>query len=123
MVKLLLDANLSPKTREYLGKKFNFNVIDLITENKYGLTDEKIVKLAKKEKRVIITFDLDFGEIYYFSERGKIGIIVLRIQDQTVESVNKVLTKFFQKEAKNIDLEKSLVVIDENKIRILPRAN
>lgn len=123
MVKLLLDANLSPKTREHLTEKFNFNVIDLISENKYSLTDEKVIQLAKKEKRIIITFDLDFGEIYYFSEKGKVGIIVLRIQDQTLESVNKVLDKFFRKEARNIDLEKSLVVIDENKIRIIPGAN
>lgn len=123
MFKLLLDANSSPKTRQHLTKKFNFNVIDLITENKYGLSDEEVIKLAKKEKRVIITFDLDFGEIYYFSEKEKVGIIVLRIKDQTVESVNKFLDKFFQKKAKNIDLEKSLVVIDENKIRIIPKAN
>jgi len=123
VVKFLLDANLSPKTGEHLRKKFNFDIIDLITEGKYGLSDEKVIKFAKKEKRVIITFDLDFGEIYYFSERGKVGIIVLRIMDQTVESVNKVLGKFFQKEAKNIDLEKSLVVIDDNKIRIVPNIN
>ena len=123
MVKFLLDANLSPKTRQHLIEKFNFDIIDLITENKHGLTDEEVIKFAKKEKRVIITFDLDFGEIYYFSERGKVGIIVLRIMDQTVESVNKVLDKFFQKEAKNIDLEKSLVIIDDNKIRIVPNIN
>lgn len=123
MLKLLLDANLSPKTRKYLEKKFDFNVIDLITENKYGMTDEQVIKLAKKEKRIIITFDLDFGEIYYFNERGKVGTIVLRLENQTVESVNKVLDKFFQKEAKNIDLERSLVVIDENKIRITPNIN
>jgi len=123
VLKLLLDANLSPKTRKYLEKKFDFNVIDLITENKYGMTDEQVIKLAKKEKRIIITFDLDFGEIYYFNERGKVGTIVLRLENQTVESINKVLDKFFQKEAKNIDLERSLVVIDENKIRITPNIN
>ena len=123
MVKFLLDANLSPRTRKHLTEKFSFDIIDLIIENKHGLTDEEVIKFAKKEKRVIITFDLDFGEIYYFSERGKVGIIVLRIMDQTVESVNKVLDKFFQKEAKNIDLEKSLVIIDDNKIRIVPNIN
>ncbi|MBI2594390.1 DUF5615 family PIN-like protein [Candidatus Curtissbacteria bacterium] len=123
MTKFLLDANLSPKTSQYLREKFNFDIIDLITENKYDLTDEKVIRFAKRQKRVIITFDLDFGEIYYFSERGKVGIIVLRIENQTVESVNKVLNKFFQTETKNIDLEKSLVVIDEKKIRIIPNTN
>ena len=123
MLKLLLDANISPKTRRYLEKKFDFNVIDLITENKYGMTDEQVIKFAKKEGRVIITFDLDFGEIYYFSESGKVGIIVLRLGDQTVESVNRVLDKFFQEEAGSINLGKSLVVIDESKIRIVPNVN
>lgn len=119
MAKFLLDANLSPKTRMYLTDKFNLNIIDLITEDKHDLSDDEVINLAKKEKRVIITFDLDFGEIYYFSEKGKVGIIVLRLKDQTVESVNKVLDKFFQEKVGNIALEKSLVVIDENKIRIV----
>ncbi|MBI2025955.1 MAG: DUF5615 family PIN-like protein, partial [Candidatus Levybacteria bacterium] len=101
--------------------KFNINIIDLITEDKHNLTDAEVVNLAKK--RVIITFDLDFGEIYYFSEKGKVGIIVLRLKDQTVESVNKVLDKFFQEEVEKIAIEKSLVVIDENRIRIVSNTN
>lgn len=117
MIKLLLDANLSPETREYLIKTFLFDVIDLITENKSGLSDGEIILLAKKEKRIIITFDLDFGEIYHFKEKGKIGVIVLRLEDQTVESVNKTLYKFFSSYAKNVNMSKSLVVLKENKMR------
>ena len=118
MIKLLLDANLSPETREYLTETFLFDIIDLITENKSGLSDEEIVLLAKKEKRIIITFDLDFGEIYHFKEKGKMGVIVLRLEDQTVESVNKTLYKFFSSYAKNVNINKSLVVLRENKMRI-----
>lgn len=118
MIKLLLDANLSPQTREYLIETFLFDVIDLITENKSGLSDEEIVSFAKKERRTIITFDLDFGEIYHFKEKGKIGVIVLRLEDQTVESVNKTLYKFFSSYVKNVNLSKSLVVLKEDKMRI-----
>jgi len=117
--KFLLDANLSPETRKYLAEKFKLDTIDLITEKKSSLSDNAVVKLAKLEKRIIITFDLDFGEIYYFSERGEIGVIVLRIKDQTVESVNKTLDKFFQNEASSINLERSLIIIDDNKVRIV----
>ncbi len=60
---------------------------------------------------------VDFGEIYYFSEKEAVGIIILRLKNQTVESFNNTLGKFFQKEANNIDLNNSLVIIDENKIR------
>jgi len=48
------------------------------------------------------------------------GFIVLKIKNQTVASVNKTLSSFFRKEAKDIKLEQSLVIIEENKIRILP---
>lgn len=118
MIKLLLDANLSPETREYLTETFLFDVIDLITENKSGLSDEEIVLLAKKERRIIVTFDLDFGEIYHFKEKGRIGVIVLRLENQTVESVNKTLHKFFRVYTKNVNINKSLVVLKENKMRI-----
>lgn len=117
MIKLLLDANLSPETREYLVKTFGFDVIDLITEKKSALGDEEIVMFAKRQKRVIITFDLDFGEIYHFREEGKLGVIILRLEDQTVESVNKVLHRFFTQEAREINLDQSLVIVEDTRVR------
>lgn len=119
MSKFLLDANLSPETSDYLAKTFDFNVIDLISEHKSSLNDEEVVKLAKKSKRVIITFDLDFGEIYHFKAKGKLGVIVLRLENQTVGSVNRILNQFFKTEAKRIDLDKSPVILEENRVRIV----
>ena len=67
MIKFLLDANLSPTTSKYLIN-LGFNSKS-ITEERLGyLIDSEIVKIAKKEKRMIITFDLDFGEIYHQKE-------------------------------------------------------
>lgn len=118
MIKLLLDANQSPETRKYLIKTFHFDVVDIVTEGKTHLDDEEIVSWAKKESRVIVTFDLDFGEIYHLREKGKLGVIILRLEDQTVESVVRRLHKFFKEETENIDLNTSLVVIEESRIRI-----
>ena len=44
---------------------------------------------------MLITHDLDFGELYHLKERGDFGVIILRLADQTVESVNRVLGQFF----------------------------
>lgn len=118
MSKLLLDANLSPETSEYLVRTFEFDVIDLISEYKATLNDNEVVKLAKENNRVIITFDLDFGEIYHFKEKGGLGVIVLRLNNQTTESVNKTLYKFFKSQAKSINLDNSLVILEEDKVRI-----
>ncbi len=119
MTKFLLDANLSPQTSAYLSDTFHFDVSDLQSRQQGNLPDEDVVLLACAERRVIITFDKDFGEIYYLRERGKVGVIVLRIEDQTVESVNKVLYTFFSEQAKDIDLTTSLVIIEPNTIRVM----
>lgn len=118
MIKFLLDANISPETRFYLADTFGFDVVDLISENKAYLTDEEVVVLAKRERRVIITFDLDFGEIYHFKKKGGVGVIILRLDDQTVASVNRTLSYFFENEGKKINLHKSLVVLESDRIRI-----
>jgi predicted nuclease of predicted toxin-antitoxin system len=118
-VSFLLDANLSPETREYLVATFGFDVIDLQTAGLGGLSDAEVIALAKGQGRIIITFDLDFGEIYHASERGTVGVIILRLADQTIESVNGALTSFFRATA-GYDLERSLIVIEERRFRILP---
>lgn len=119
MIKFLLDANLSPQTSKYLvNLRFNSKSI---TEEKLGfLTDSEIVKIAEKEKRIIITFDLDFGEIYHQKESNGVGIIVLRLENQTPENVNFILDQFLtsnmNKLKQNIN---SLIVIKKGSIRFV----
>jgi predicted nuclease of predicted toxin-antitoxin system len=116
--RFLLDANLSPETAAFLQATFGFDVVDLLTLGLSHLTDREIVEMAKREGRVVITFDLDFGKIYHRWERGQIGAIVLRLEDQTVESVNRVLGRFFANVAGDVLLERSLVVLDATRVRI-----
>lgn len=119
MKKFLLDVNLSPKTAAFLQEIFDFDVIHGSAFLPAGEPDEKLVELALRNKRIIITLDLDFGEIYYLKERGNLGVIVLRIRNQTLGSANKRLKDFFQTQAENIDLDTCLVVIDEYQIRVV----
>lgn len=118
-IRVLLDANLSAKTGQFLEERFGFDVVALITSTQRSLPDHDVVALAKQEQRVIISFDQDFGEIYHFRERGRVGIIVLHLLDQTVESVNRVLERFFIDEGETIDLLHSLVIVEEDRIRVI----
>jgi predicted nuclease of predicted toxin-antitoxin system len=120
VTRFLLDANISPETRTYLAVTFGFDVIDLLTEQQAFLPDEEVVALAKRAQRVLITHDLDFGELYHLKERGDFGVIILRLADQTVESVNRVLGQFFSDPATaEIPLTTSLVVIEEHRVRVV----
>ena len=118
MSRFLLDANLSPDTARYLATSFDLDVTDLASRRLNRLTDNEVAALARREQRVIITLDLDFGELYHRRERGQLGVIILRLRDESIESVNEVLGRFFRTQADEFDLDHSLVVLDEVRVRI-----
>lgn len=94
MAKFLLDANLSHETAKFL-RHLGFDVQSVSEEGLGGILNVQVARLAYTRKRVLITFDLDFGEMYHFGKfRG--GVIILRLRDQTVESVNKILASFLK---------------------------
>ncbi len=114
MLKFLADLNISPKTVSYL----NSLEMNIIRVDKANAEDGEVVKKAKREERIIITFDKDFGEIYYHFERGQISVIVLSFKDQRYENVNRVLTKFLAK-VKKTEMESRLMIVYEDRYRMI----
>jgi len=117
-LKFLVDENISPLTVKFLND-MGLDVVDLIKLNKRGITNGDLVDLAMAKKRIIITQDLDLGEIHFFSSKKKFGAIVIRLKTPTIEDINFVLKNFFEKfDYKETDLTKSLIILDEKKYRI-----
>jgi predicted nuclease of predicted toxin-antitoxin system len=117
--RLLLDANLSPRNSAFLVATFGFDATDLMTRGLAHLEDTEVIELAKREGRIVVTSDLGFGKLYHRYERGRVGVIILRPRVQSAESVNRLLGRFFADPATAaIPLERSLVVIDEARVRV-----
>jgi len=112
--KLLADLNISVKTVSYLHSLG----IDIIRVDKSVSTDEAIVVLAKQQGRVILTFDKDFGEIYYFHKQKSITVIVLSVNDQTAEAINVLLERFFR-DVPFEKVENKLVILYEGRYRLI----
>ena len=66
--KLLADLNISVATVNF----FSSLGYDIKRVSPLLKTDEEVVNLAQKEQRTILTFDKDFGEIYYFAKKKDI---------------------------------------------------
>ncbi len=115
MLKFLLDANLSPKTADFLKSRYNFDVVDLLSLKLGLLSDKEVATFAHKQKRIIITFDLDFGRIYHHDKLSP-GIVILRIEDQTIESVNLILQNFFDSH-NELKLPNNLIIIEDKRVR------
>jgi len=118
MLRFLLDANLSYETADFLNSMGH----DVKTAAHFGLEKEEDIEIAKramKEKRILVTLDQDFGEIFYFSTKKKFWVIVLKLRNQTVESVNGTLdwllkTRILEKK----EFQNTLMIIEEGRVRI-----
>lgn len=117
MPKFLLDANLSRETEAFL-QSLGY---EAKTVAQFGLNyakDAEIVKFAQKHGYIIVTLDIDFGEIYYFFSQPEIGIVILKLKDQTIESVNKAMRILSKAGIFKKRFQKSLIIFDGEKIRI-----
>ena len=118
MLKLLLDANLSPKTAKFL-QSLGYEATT-VAQFQLGLADdETIVKYAAAHGHIIITFDLDFGYLFRFLFPYEVGIVVLRLENQTVEPANAALKRLLDTRLLDDDInQKALIVVDETTIRV-----
>ena len=102
-----------------LIRDLGFDVKDADEAGLRGCNDDEVVGFAEKEDRIIITLDLGYGSIYFFSKKGRVGMIVLRIHPPTVENVNRVLGNFLKKvDLEKENLTKCLIMLDRKKYRI-----
>ncbi len=63
-----------------------------IREEKPGISDGEVLQIAQAEKRLLITFDKDFGALVFSQKLGtsEIGIVLFRIVPRSAEYIVKV---------------------------------
>ena len=95
----LADESFGIKAYRYLSLK-GFNVTS-VTEISPGVSDKQVIKLANKQRRIIITLDKDFGNLVFKQKLYVAGVIFLRLHKETVENKTKAIeylvTYFFDK--------------------------
>lgn len=117
-MRFLVDQPVSPIVAAWLCDHGH----DAIHARDLGLSrakDMELVALAIRDDRIIITADLDFPRLVALSQRDRPAMIVFRagnITDaQMVRLVQRVLEHVEPQE-----LERSIIVIDEHRIRVAP---
>lgn len=114
-IKFLLDENISKSTVDFLVSS-GYDVKSVHDLKLTGADDVEILRKAALSSRIIITHDLDFGNLISYPVHYS-GVIILRLKDQTPKNTNNVLDKFLKKIDKKI-LIKSLAIVSEYKFRI-----
>jgi predicted nuclease of predicted toxin-antitoxin system len=85
-----------------------------------GVNDDKVLAVAASEHRTLVTLDKDFTNILRHPPAAAAGIVVIRLQNQTLPRIRRVASmladRLSQESAKG-----RLWVLDESRLRIWPR--
>jgi predicted nuclease of predicted toxin-antitoxin system len=90
VTRLLADENIPQESIESL-RKYGYDVAAAV-EVAAGSSDIEVLRLAEREDRVLVTFDLDFGELI-FRRRLAVppGVVLLRFVPSHPTTVSELL--------------------------------
>lgn len=114
-MKFLTDENIGLAVIEPL-RNLGFDVQSVL-ETETGISDIKVLFLANKGNRILITSDKDFGELVYVQKLIHKGVILLRLRDESSANKFKILKILIEKHKR--ELEKSFTVVTDTRIRIV----
>jgi len=115
-VRFLADENLEGAIVTWLRSE-GHNVY-WAAEEAPAATDVQLLSLARSEERVLVTNDVDFGELVFRRGLATTGILLLRYEQQTEASRLKSLSR--QWGAISAQLSGRFTVATEWRIRIRP---
>lgn len=115
-MRFLADAGISPKTVEFL-RQLAHEADHVRTLGLQRATDAEIINRARADSSVILTFDLDFGDLLALGVHDRPSVIIFRLADERAASVNKRLSSVI---AERIDelASGSLILVQDTRYRV-----
>lgn len=86
-MRFIVDECTGPAVSKWL-QSLGHNVLSIYDEYR-GATDSKIIEIAWREHRIIITNDKDFGEKIFRERRRHHGVVLLRLNDERSSQKNR----------------------------------
>jgi predicted nuclease of predicted toxin-antitoxin system len=119
-VRFLADAGLSLKTVVFL-QELGHDAVHVRTLGLERAPDAELVERARADSYVILTFDLDFGQLMALGILDKPSVIIFRLEDERSDSVNQRLSVILRERL--TELESGVLILVEDtsyRIRKLP---
>lgn len=83
-----------------------------------GSTDKQVLQQAGRERRTLITFDKDFGELAFRAQPPiSCGIILFRLRAQSPSHVAAIAVEVLRMDIK---WEGHFAVVEDDRVRITP---
>jgi predicted nuclease of predicted toxin-antitoxin system len=115
-MKFLADMGISPKTVTHL-QALGHDVVHLHDQGLDLSSDAEILEKARREDRVLLTHDLDFGELVAASGARLPSVVIFRLRNMRPECVNRYLEEIATQH-KDALAEGAIVSAREGQVRV-----
>lgn len=115
-MKVKLDENISAVAKDLLVE-FGHDADTVADEDMAGASDPQLFKTCQVERRLLITFDIGFGDVRAYPPSEHAGIVLLRLRDQQPQATLDVVRGFLLSQDLT-QLDRSLCVVTNDRIRI-----
>jgi predicted nuclease of predicted toxin-antitoxin system len=115
-MRFLADAGISPRTVEFL-QGLGHHAQHVRSLGMQRASDDEIIHRARVDGAVVITFDLDFGDILALGVHDRPSVILLRMSSERPERVNQQLQSVLAE--RPLELEAgALILIEDARYRL-----
>ncbi len=115
-MKFLANMGISPVTVDFLCD-LGHDAVHLHEEGLDRLSDTEILEKARHEERVLLTSDLDFGDLLAHSGAALPSLVIFRLINMRPESVNAHLVTLLSRFA--TELERGVIAsVTEGRVRL-----
>lgn len=115
-MKFLADMGISPRVVEVLRQK-GHDAIHLAEQGLHRMMDSDILQKARLENRVLLTHDLDFGELLAASGGSLPSVIIFRLKDMRAPNVSRHLSSIIKQQSEALN-KGAVCSVTEQKVRI-----
>jgi predicted nuclease of predicted toxin-antitoxin system len=115
-VRFLADENIHADIVAWL-RSLGQDVL-YAAESLAGRADDDLLDLARRERRIIVTDDKDFGELVFHRRLAAYGVMLIRLSTPALEARLRRLREIWP--AIESQAEGRFVVLGDRKVRIRP---
>jgi predicted nuclease of predicted toxin-antitoxin system len=115
-VKVKLDENVSAAAK-HLFETHGHKCDTAADEHLTGTPDAKLIDVCRDEQRILVTFDLGFGDLRVYPPSQHAGIVLLRLRDQQPSATLRVLAGLLATRDLS-ELANRLTIVSEDRVRV-----
>jgi predicted nuclease of predicted toxin-antitoxin system len=115
-VNFLADMGISPRVVDELRRK-EHDAVHLAEQGLQRMSDADILEKARRENRILLTPDLDFGELLAASGGNLPSVIIFRLRDMRSANVSRHLFSIINQQSESLS-RGAILSVTEQKVRI-----